>query len=84
MTVDASYHSDRYFFDAQNTISQDAYQFINARISYLHERSNLRTTLFGRNLNDALHTNNKFGSDFGVLRNVASLREFGIQFDWSF
>ena len=76
--------ADKFYFDAQNALEQKAYGILNARISYLYTAWNLRTTFFGRNLTDEAYANIKYGSDFANLENMATPREIGIQFDYTF
>ena len=82
-TVDGFY-SDKFYFDAQNVLDQKAYGILNARVSYLYERWNLRATVFGRNLTDEVYANIRYQSDFASLENLGTPREVGLQFDWTF
>ena len=78
------YYNSGYFYDTQNEVSQPEYYLINARISYLHERSNIRITAFGKNLNDELYYYNRYQTDFGTLGTVASPMTSGVKLEWNY
>lgn len=63
---------------------QEAYDTIDARISYDYLAWDLRTTLSVYNLTDERYTNGIFVTDFGVQRTIAPPRAYGLQVKWSF
>lgn len=62
--VEAQFVGDTWF-DEANTVKQDAYAVLNARIGY--ERENFGLYLFGKNLTDERYYSNAldFGADYG-------------------
>lgn len=79
------YSSDMYF-QAQNHAKayQDAYYVVDAQISYLHNPSNVRVTVLGKNLNDARYAMTQFHTDAGVQEYLAPPRHWGVRLDWTF
>src|SRR3546814_5939941 len=63
---DYYYHAG-YYYLAQNTPDtfEEAYDIINARVSYLVRRYGLRLTVFGDNLGDERYNLAQFHTDFG-------------------
>ncbi|MGH8445244.1 MAG: TonB-dependent receptor, partial [Solimonas sp.] len=61
------YYNSGYYYLAQNTPDtfEDAYDIINARISYLYRRYAMRVTVFGDNLGDERYNLAQFHTDFG-------------------
>jgi iron complex outermembrane recepter protein len=82
----STYYNDGYFFSAQNkdSVSQPSYTIYNARASYLHERSGVRLTIFGKNLGDELYWYNQFETDFNTIGTLAPQRYVGARIDWRF
>ena len=75
------YYNDGYFYLAQNSENtyEDAYELINARISYLHRRWGLRLTAFGDNLGDERYNLAQFHTDFGRHDTLAPPRVYGVR-----
>lgn len=80
------YYNDGFYYTASNdrNFSQDAYQTVGARVSYLYEPFGLRATAFGSNLTDELYTAGMLATDFGGNYSVASGRTVGLRLDWAF
>ena len=80
------YYTDDFFFEPGNRklSMQEAYDTIDARISYDYLAWDLRTTLSVYNLTDERYTNGIFVTDFGVQRTIAPPRAYGLQVKWSF
>lgn len=78
-------YNDGFFFLAQNSEAshEPSYALLNARISYLLERWNLRITAFGDNLTDERYNASQFHIDFGRLDSQAPPRTFGLRLNWS-
>ncbi|MGH7805762.1 MAG: TonB-dependent receptor, partial [Candidatus Binatia bacterium] len=79
-----AYYNDGYWFDAQNTFFQGSYTLYGARLSYLHDWSSLRFTLYGANLSDEEYLVNGNVNDFGRFGTYASPRSFGGRVEWRF
>ena len=80
------YYNDGYFFSAQNkdSVAQPSYSIVNARVSYLHEGSGLRLSVFGKNLGDELYWYNQFETDFNTIGTLAPPSSYGVRLDWTF
>jgi iron complex outermembrane receptor protein len=80
------YYNSGYYFSAQNKdgVDQPKYYLYNARISYLHEASGLRLSVFGKNLADKFYWYNKFETDFNTIGTAAPPRTFGVRLDYQF
>lgn len=80
------YYNSGFFYLAQNAPQdeEDAYIVANARISYLYESWNLRTTVFGRNITDEKYNYGRFHVDFGTADYLAPGASYGIKFNWQF
>jgi iron complex outermembrane receptor protein len=80
------YYNSGYYYLAQNTPDtfEDAYDIINARISYLYRRYGLRLTVFGENLNDERYDLAQFHTDFGREDSLAPPRTWGLRLNWDF
>ena len=80
------YYTTSFYYLAQNQPQdkEDAYAVVNARVSYLYEPWNLRTTLFGRNLTDTQYNYGRFHVDFGTADYLAPPMSYGIQLGWQF
>jgi iron complex outermembrane recepter protein len=80
------YHSSRYYYSAQNSpaAEEDPYDLLSARISFLYERWNLRTTVFGENIGDEEYSYSKFPTDFGVGDARAPKSVYGLRLGLSF
>jgi len=79
-----AYYNDGYWFDAQNSFFQSSYTLYGARLSYLHERTALRFTLYGANLSDELYLINGNVNDFGRFGTFGMPRSFGGRVEWRF
>ena len=78
------YHSSGYYFTSQNSISQPAYDVVNARIAYSIDPWDLRLTLFGANLTDSRRYLSLTQNDLAVIGKLAMPRTFGLSVAWSF
>ena len=78
------YYNSGYFFTAQNSVEQGAYDLLGARISYFHIPWELRLTFFGNNLLDERYNIGKFELDFGVNTTLAEPRTYGLRAQWMF
>ncbi|HET8881803.1 MAG TPA: TonB-dependent receptor, partial [Solimonas sp.] len=80
------YHNSGYYYLAQNTPDtfEDAYDVVNARISYLYRRYGLRVTLFGDNLGDERYDLAQFHTDFGRQDSLAPPRTWGVRLNLDF
>ena len=85
LTLDA-YYNDGSYFTAQNTQTahENSYTIVNARISYFNEPTNLRFTVFGRNINDAEYHYMISEFDFTTAKLLAPPSVFGAKLQWSF
>ncbi|MGQ0619478.1 MAG: TonB-dependent receptor [Panacagrimonas sp.] len=82
----SSFFSSDLFFQASNSEAsrQKAYQTVDAQVSYLHNGSQVRITLLGRNLSDERYALTQFHTDAGVQEFLAPPRAFGVRLDWTF
>jgi iron complex outermembrane receptor protein len=78
------YYTSGYKFTAENDVGQPAYFILNARLGVFDPRSNIRVTLYGKNLSNATFYSNKYTDDFGVVGFYGAPRTFGGQLAWSF
>lgn len=78
------YYNSGFFYDASNNIEEDPYSILNGRVSFLHERSNVRVTAYGKNLLDRRYHLAQFETDFGLINTLAPPKEFGLRFNWDF
>lgn len=78
------YHNSGFYYDSYNTTKEKPYSIVNARISYLHERSNARVTLYGKNVLDERYHVQQLQTDFGLVSTLAAPREYGIRVNWDF
>ncbi len=80
------YYNHGFYFLAQNSdVSfEPAYAIVNARVSYLYEPWNLRTTLFGSNLTNERYNLQQFHTDFGRADALAPPVSYGLRINWSF
>ena len=84
LTVDGYYNSG-YPYQAQNTLFyEEEYYLINARASFLIEDWDLRITVSGKNLNDAVYAYSQFPNDFGRLEALAPPTNYNITIQWNF
>jgi len=80
------YYNSGYYYLAQNTPDtfEDAYDIINARISYLYRPYGLRVTVFGDNLADERYNLAQFHTDFGRQDSLAPPRTWGVRLNLDF
>ncbi|WP_281783689.1 TonB-dependent receptor [Sinimarinibacterium flocculans] len=78
------YYNDGFFYDAGNTVAQARYTLFGGQLSYLHERSDVRVTLFGENLTNERYYTYRLPIDFGVLARLAPPRGYGVRLGWEF
>lgn len=77
-------YNDGFYFDAQNVSEQPSYTLLNATVSYLHEPSNLRITVFGANLENSAYFLSRFPVDFNTSGLMQPPRTYGIRLSHSF
>ena len=80
------YYNDGYFFLAQNSPNSEvgSYETVGVTASYLHGASNVRVSVFGRNIFDEEYLNGRFVNDFGVIDYAAQKSSYGVSLQWSF
>lgn len=88
-TVEAGgsvYYNDGYYFSAQNkpNVAQPSYYLVNGRLSYLHQSSGVRLSLFGKNLSNEYYWYNQFETDFNTIGTLAPPRSWSLRLDWTF
>lgn len=83
--VSGFYSSDLYFQPSNTEISrQKSYMTFDGQVSYLHNASQVRITLLGRNLSDERYQLTQFHTDAGVAHFLNPPRAFGVRLDWTF
>jgi iron complex outermembrane recepter protein len=80
------YYNSGFYFTAQNKerVSEQAYELVNARISYLYEPWNVRLTAFGKNINNGKYHIQMFENDFSTWKTLAPPAYYGVRLNWSF
>lgn len=78
------YYNDGIYYDPQNFIEQDAYELVNARISYEIPAWNLNLMLFGRNLTDTNYRTYGQVYDFGEMVGWAPASSTELKASWRF
>jgi iron complex outermembrane recepter protein len=80
------YYNSGFFYLAQNRASdeEDAFDILNARISWLWEPWKLRLTAFGQNLLDTKYNYSRFIADYGTNDARAPLANYGLRLNWDF
>ena len=77
------YNSGFYYLAANTPVSKEQkYYVVDAQISYLYSPTNVRVTLFGKNLNDEVYSYSQFHTDAGRQTYLAPPRTFGIRLTW--
>jgi iron complex outermembrane receptor protein len=78
-------YTGRFFWDADNRVSQKAYGLLDAQIAYIFPNRKLAIRLWGSNLSNAHYYANEFESagPQGSVGTPAAPRTFGIKFDWT-
>ncbi|MGQ0700357.1 MAG: TonB-dependent receptor [Panacagrimonas sp.] len=79
-----NYYNSGFYYDAFNTVEEDAYSTLSSRVSYLYDRWKLRLTVFGKNLLEEAYHIQQFQSDFGLTKTLAAPREYGLRVNWDF
>jgi iron complex outermembrane receptor protein len=85
LTVNASiYHSSSYTWGYSGLFNTDAYNLINAQVSFSQAATNLKYSLYGKNLNNAAYVQSTLLSagSYGAFFNAP--REIGLRLDYSF
>jgi iron complex outermembrane receptor protein len=85
LAVDYYYNSGFYYL-AQGTpnVEESAYELFGARLSYFHSPSNLRVTLYGKNLTGEEYNYGRFPVDTGTNDAAAPKENYGIRVGWEF
>ena len=80
------YYSSGLYFLAQNTQAsyQDEYYLLDASLSYLHYRSNIRATIFGKNINDEHYATSQIHGDAGRVEYLAPPAVYGLRLSWEY
>lgn len=80
------YYNSGFFYLAQNTsnVEEDAYDLLDARISYTHGASGVRVSAFGSNLLGSEYNISRFPNDFGTNDAPAPKRTFGIRLNYDY
>lgn len=83
--VDGNYQ-DRtcYVPGSTERFCEEAYTVVNARVSALLERTNVRVTASVNNLENTTYVLSQFPNDFGNNRSLAAPRSYVLRLDWSF
>lgn len=78
------YYNSGFFYLAQNTsnVEEDAYDLLDARISYTHSPTGVKLTAFGSNLLDSEYNISRFPNDFGTNDAPGPKRVFGLRFNY--
>jgi iron complex outermembrane receptor protein len=78
------YYTSSWFVDAYNSVKQDAYATLDAQVSFQPANSNLRLTLWGKNLTDKAYAQSYLvaGNAFGV--SYAESRAIGVRAEYQF
>lgn len=80
-----AYYNDGFFYDPFNSVTQESYNIVNARLSFYDPDTRVRATLFGRNLTEDDFFTNKYRFDFGETGIWgSSVRTYGITLQWDF
>jgi iron complex outermembrane recepter protein len=79
-----AYYNDGFWYDAANTVDQESYTLVSARLSLLYRPWNLRATVFGTNLLDEVYHVAKFTTDFGTKSTLDYPLRYGMRLDWRF
>ena len=78
------YYNGGYFFDAQNTIEQNPYSLVNARVAYLYKPWNVTVALTGANLLEEKYLIFAYQQDFASAGKFAPPRTYAIRLHWDF
>jgi iron complex outermembrane receptor protein len=78
------YYSSRYYFEANNRISQPSYALLEARAAFTPAGSNLTLAIFGRNLTDEVVLGGGFPSSFSDAVQYQPPRTYGVSAAFSF
>lgn len=79
-----AYYNSGFYYDALNSVEEDSYALLNARIGYYYQPWQLRVTAFGKNLNDEPYHFVQFQTDFGISKTLAPPVEYGLRINWAY
>ena len=79
-----AYYNDGFYYDPLNSITQDAYTIYNARFGLFDPESNIRVTLYGKNLTDDVFFTQKYRFDFGETGIYGAPRTYGVSVQWDY
>ncbi|WP_428313028.1 TonB-dependent receptor [Hydrocarboniphaga sp.] len=80
---DYYYNSGFHYLAQEDSFTKEgAYGLLGLRASYLHERSNVRVTVFGTNLTNTRYNYSRFTLDFGTTDAAAPPAFYGIRLNW--
>ncbi|MGQ0620375.1 MAG: TonB-dependent receptor [Panacagrimonas sp.] len=78
------YANDGFFYDPLNTLVQVPYQIWSARAGLFDPRTNIRLTVYGKNLTDDVYYTQVYRQDFGDTAFFGQARTYGAYVTWSF
>tara|TARA_R110001592_G_scaffold63585_5_gene194874 strand:+ start:13237 stop:15720 length:2484 start_codon:yes stop_codon:yes gene_type:complete len=80
------YYNSGFYYLAQNTpnVQENAYELVDARLTYIHNLWNLRVSVFGNNLLGEKYNYSRLATDFGTSDAVAPLRSIGLRLNWDY
>ncbi|USA42774.1 TonB-dependent receptor [Spongiibacter taiwanensis] len=80
----SAYYSSGLYFLAQNSsVSyQESYTVVDASVSFLHYASNIRATVFGKNMTDEHYATSQIHGDAGRVEYLAPPPVYGIRLNW--
>lgn len=80
------YYNSGFYYLAQGTsnVEESAYELLGARLSYYHTPSNLRVTLYGKNLTGTEYNYGRFPVDIGTNDAAAPKENYGVRVGWEF
>lgn len=78
------YYNDGFFYDPLNTLTQESYYIVNARLGINDPAHNLRLSFFGKNLADEVFFTQKYRQDFGDTGIYGAARTYGLTLTWNY
>lgn len=78
------YHTDSFFFEAGNRVSQPAYDLVNGRIAWTFGDSGLTAAVWGKNLTNKAYIQSAFILDNMDGASYAPPRTYGFELSYSF
>jgi iron complex outermembrane receptor protein len=78
------YHSAEYRWEYTGSFNTDAYDLVNARLSFLQSATNLKYSLYGKNLGNKAYIDGSIPNKFTNTAFYSAPREIGLRLDYSF